>query len=79
MMLPGPFTLIWDVLQERRVDDCWNVDSSKHLSNSWGGFTKFTLLKETSSKGHMSSTTKPDHVWPEMRTKIGKATQHLGS
>ena len=28
-----------DVSQEKRIDDYWNVDSSRHLSNSWRGFT----------------------------------------
>ena len=39
-----------DVMQEERIDDYWNVESSKHLSNSWIGFTKFTLLKEKPQK-----------------------------
>ena len=51
-----------DVLQEKRIDDYWNVDSSKHLSDSLRGFTKFTLLKEKPPKGY---------VWSEGRlTKI---------
>ena len=33
-----------DVLEEWKIDDYWNIDSSKHLSDSWRGFTKFTLL-----------------------------------
>ena len=36
-----------DVMQEKRVDDYWNVDSNRSLSDSWKGFTKFSLLKET--------------------------------
>ena len=44
-----------DVLQEKRIDDCWNVDSSRHLSDSWKGFTKFTLLEEKPPKGYMWS------------------------
>ena len=39
-----------DVLQEKRIDDYWNVDSRKHLSDSWRGFTKFTVLKEKLQK-----------------------------
>ena len=39
-----------DVLQEKRNDDYWNVDSSRHLSNSWKGFTKITLLRENLKK-----------------------------
>ena len=37
-----------DVLQENRIDDCWNVDANESLSESWTGFTKFTLLKDHS-------------------------------
>ena len=35
-----------DVLQEQRVDDYWNVDANQSLSDSWTGFTMFTLLQE---------------------------------
>ena len=35
-----------DVLLERRVDDCWNVDANRGLSDSGKGFIKFILLKE---------------------------------
>ena len=37
-----------DVLQENRIYDCWNVDANESLSESWTGFTKFTLLKDHS-------------------------------
>ena len=37
-----------DVLQQRRIDE--NVDSSKHLSDSLRGFTKFTLQTRETSK-----------------------------
>ena len=62
-----------DVAQEKRIDDYWNVDEDGRLSDSWTGFTKFTLLKETSPKRYMWSgrrrpkiqtTTRPDHVCP---------------
>ena len=33
-----------DVMQEKRVDDYWNVDLNRCLSDSWERFTKFTLL-----------------------------------
>ena len=32
-----------DVMQERRIDDYWNIDGSRDLSDSWTGFTQFTL------------------------------------
>ena len=35
-----------DVMQERRIDDYWNVDGSRDLSGSWTGFTQFFLLEE---------------------------------
>ena len=32
-----------DVTQESRIDDYWNIDGSRDLSDSWTGFTQFTL------------------------------------
>ena len=49
-------------------------------------FTKFTVLKEKPSKGYMWSgerlttihvATRPENVWPEVWTKIGKAAQMI--
>ena len=37
---------ILHVLQEKRSDDDWNVDANRILSDSWTGFTKYTLLKK---------------------------------
>ena len=31
-----------DVMQESRIDDYWNIDGSRDLSDSWTGFTQFT-------------------------------------
>ena len=42
-----------DVIQETSIDDYWNVDSNRHLSDSWKGFMKFTLLKEKHPKGNI--------------------------
>ena len=39
-----------DVMQDKRIDDCWNVDANRSLPASWKGFTKFTLLKEKPPK-----------------------------
>ena len=54
------------------------------LSNSWKGFTKFTSLKKKPPKGYtrpeertnIQTTTRRDHVRPEIWTKIGKAAQN---
>ena len=34
-----------DVMQESRIDDYWNIDGSRELSDYWTGFTQFTLFK----------------------------------
>ena len=44
-----------DVKQERRIDDYWNVDGSRDLSDPWTGFTQFTLLEEKPPNGYMWS------------------------
>ena len=40
-----------NVLQEKRIDDYWNFDSNRSLSDPWKGFTKFTPLKSKTSRG----------------------------
>ena len=44
-----------DVFQETRVDDYWNIDGSRDLSDSWTRFTQLTLLKEKFPEGYMCS------------------------
>ena len=72
---------VLDVKQERRIDDYWNIDGSRDLSDSWTGFTQFTLLEETPPDGYMWSgrrlirrqlTSRPDHLWPELWIKLGR-------
>ena len=67
-----------DVKQEKRIDDYWNIDGSRDLSDPWTGFTQFTLLDEKAPDGYMWSgwrltrkqlTSRPDHLWPELWTK----------
>ena len=73
-----------DVKQEKRVDDYWNIDGSRDLSDPWTGFTQFTLLEEKPPDGYMWSgerltrnqlTSRPDHLWPELWTKLGRNAQ----
>ena len=70
-----------DVKQEKRIDDYWNIDGSRDLSDPWTGFTHFTLLDEKAPDGHMWSggrltrkqlTSRPDHLWPELWKSMGK-------
>ena len=42
-------------MQESRIDDYWNIDGSRDLSDSWTGFTQFTLLSEKPPEGYMWS------------------------
>ena len=70
-----------DVMRESRIDDYWNIDGWRDLSDFWTGFTQFTLLSEKPPEGHMWSgtrlterqaTSRPDHLWPEFSEKMGK-------
>ena len=70
-----------DVKQERRIDDYWNIDGSRDLSDSWTGSTQFTLLEEKAHDGFSWSgkrlsrkqlTSRPDHLWPESWKSMGK-------
>ena len=65
-------------MQERRIDDYWNIDGSRELSDSWTGFTQFTLLEEKPPEGYMWSggrltkrqvTSRPDYLNAELREK----------
>ena len=72
-----------DVKQEKRIDDYWNIDGSRNLSDPWTGFTHFTLLEEKAPDGYTwyrgrltrkELTSRPDHgqnygnQWESMRT-----------
>ena len=70
-----------DVKQEKRIDDYWNIDGSRDLSDPWTGLTQFTLLEEKPPEGYMwcgerltrkHLTSRPDHLWPELWDKMGK-------
>ena len=41
-----------DVKQEKRIDDYWNIDGSRDLSDPWTGFTQFTILDEKAPDGY---------------------------
>ena len=73
-----------DVAQEKRIDDCWTADRNRSLSDSQTGFTRFRQLNEPPPKWYMWSgvrltkiqtTSRPDHIWPDAWTRIGKAAQ----
>ena len=70
-----------DVKQEKHIDDCWNIDGSRDLSDPSTGFTQFTLLDEKAPDEYMWSevrltrkqlTSRPHHLWPELWKSMGK-------
>ena len=70
-----------DVKQEKRIDDYWNIDGSRDLSDPWTGFTQFTLLEEKPPDGYKLGgrrptrkqlTSRPDHPRPEPWKSMGK-------
>ena len=74
----------FDVKQEKRIDDYWNIDGSRDLSDPWTGFTQFILLDEKAPDGYSWSgrrltrkqfTSRPDHLWPELWKSMGKNTK----
>ena len=76
-----------DVKQERRIDDYWNIDGSRDLSDSWTGVTQFILLEEKPPDGKMWSerrltrkqlTSRPDYFMARTLRENGKECQAEG-
>ena len=63
-----------DVMQEKRVDDCWNVVSNRSLSDTWKSFTKFNLLKEKPPNRYMWSAGRLTQVQTNVFAKSEIAT-----
>ena len=72
-----------DVMQERRIDEYWNIDGSRDLSDPWTGFEQFALLEEQAPERYMWSgerltrkqlASRPDRLRPEQWDKKGKMT-----
>ena len=60
-----------DVKQEKRIDDYWNIDGSRGLSDPWTGFTQFTLF-DGGRLTRKQFTSRPDHLRPELWKSMGK-------
>ena len=52
-----------EVLQEKRIDDWWNVDGNRSSSDSWKGFTMLTTIERETSKGYMWHGERLDPNW----------------
>ena len=44
-----------DVMPEKHVEDYWNVDGERELSDAWTSFTRFIVLNEKPPNGYMWS------------------------
>ena len=64
-----------DMMSEKQIEDYWNVDGDRELSDAWTGFTRFTFLNEKNTgwiymlrfeTDKKQTTSRPDTVWPEM-------------
>ena len=73
-----------DVLLEKQIEDYWNVDGGKGLSDAWTGFTRFILLNEKPPQGFSLSgwrltrkqtTSRPDNLWPEVWMHVSDASK----
>ena len=56
-------------MQEKHIDDHWNVDSNRNLSDSWKGFTKF---KTKPPKGYMWSKERLTNIQSTTRPMYGQ-------
>ena len=74
-------------MQESRIDDNWNIDGSRDLSDSWTCFTQFTLLDEKPPDGYMWSGVDTDKTASDIQARsfmartldeIGKKCQAEG-
>ena len=72
-----------DFKQEKRIDDYWNVDGSRDLSDPWTGLfhSIYSIGRKKPPEGYMWSgwrltrkqqTSRPDHVWPEIWKTMGR-------
>ena len=71
----------WMLSKRSRIDDYWNIDGARDLSDPWAGFTQFATLSEKPPEGHMWSgerlrkrqaTSRPDHLWPDLWRGMSK-------
>ena len=81
--LPGQHTSL-DVMLEKHIEDFWNVDGEKELSDAWTGFTRFILLNERPLDGYTrpgrrltrkQTTSRPYKLWPGMWKHMSDAAK----
>ena len=62
-----------DVKQEKRIDDYWNIDGSRDLSDYWTGLNGCMWSGERLTRKYLTS--RPDHLWPELCKTMGKSAK----
>ena len=69
---------------ERRINDYWNIEGNRNLSDTWMGFTRFTILDEKPPDGFSWSgwrltkkqtTPRTHYLWPEIWKDMSEAAQ----
>ena len=70
----------FDVMQEKRINDYWNIDGSRDLSDSWTGFTQFSLLEENLPDGFLWSWGETDKTAGKIqaRSSMARALDKIG-
>ena len=73
-----------DGLLEKNIDDYWNVDGERLLSDAWTGFTGFIFFNERPPDGNTWSgvrltrketTSRPYSVWPDVWKHLSDAAK----
>ena len=65
-----------DVLWERSINDYWNGDGERKLSDSWTGFTRFTGFSWSGRRlTRKQTTSRPYNVWPDMWQHMSDASK----
>ena len=71
-------------MSEKHIEDCWNVDGDRELSDAWTGFTRFIVLNEKPPDGYTRSgerltkiqaTSRPDNAWSDMWKHMSDASK----
>ena len=73
-----------DVMLKKNVDDYWNVDGDRELSDTWTSVTRFSILSEKPPDGYTWSgerlarkqtTSRPDTLWSEIWKHMSDASK----
>ena len=82
--LPRTTDTSLDVMLEKNIEDFWNVDGDRELSDTWTGYTRFTFLSEKPPDGfswsgerlsRKQTTSKPATLWPEIWKTMSDASK----